>query len=685
MAVENASGRSVIYNQEPARRHAPVSSTGVLGWIRHNLFRTPFDAVLTVLSGLLIWGVVSSLVSWAVVDANWFAVTRNLSLFMLGSLQADPASVINVQILTLILAASVGISLASWTRLGLRTWVVLALAAAVLFVLPTIIYSATDRASALFSASDTGIVSGSLTETPLDSIAFIAAEGEELILQVAPIDSDSGLSSIAAFGDRATDALYNSARNRIAALAELESIEARLGGTSLTDTERAALESEAEALRTSTEQPVSTAFSLNSGVLSVRIVSGDGETVLVDETLSAGDAPITVTIPATGWYILDKSSDPAESVMLLEAKGIYPHTERTITRGQVDATGAPVLNDAGQQQIVSVDQFLRIVDDLVVERRGPQRDGTDVPRNVVIDNQYRGGRPLDDYLRLHAALFLERANRLLIPLLIAAAVGFWAARAIDRMAPTTPPAQPWSRRLAMWSWFVMPIVIFVLVAPTDLGRWGGLFLTFMLTVVGIVASFPIGVALALGRRADGLPAIKYFCVTFIEVVRGVPLITVLFLASLALPLVNPALATVPQAVRAMVAITLFSAAYLAENVRGGLQSVPPGQVEAAKALGMNPVQITTRITLPQALRAVIPALVGQFISLFKDTSLVAIVGLLDLTKNADNVVAQPEYIGLRQETYIFIAIMYFVFSYVMGYVSRRLERSGSGSARQTKL
>lgn len=207
----------------------------------------------------------------------------------------------------------------------------------------------------------------------------------------------------------------------------------------------------------------------------------------------------------------------------------------------------------------------------------------------------------------------------------------------------------------------------------------------MLTVVGIVASFPIGVALALGRRADGLPAIKYFCVTFIEVVRGVPLITVLFLASLALPLVNPALATVPQAVRAMVAITLFSAAYLAENVRGGLQSVPPGQVEAAKALGMNPVQITTRITLPQALRAVIPALVGQFISLFKDTSLVAIVGLLDLTKNADNVVAQPEYIGLRQETYIFIAIMYFVFSYVMGYVSRRLERSGSGSARQTKL
>lgn len=214
--------------------------------------------------------------------------------------------------------------------------------------------------------------------------------------------------------------------------------------------------------------------------------------------------------------------------------------------------------------------------------------------------------------------------------------------------------------------------------------WGGLMLTFMLTIVGIVFSFPIGVLLALGRQSN-LPIVRWFCITFIEVVRGVPLITILFMAQLMLPLFLPTGLTIDRVLRAMVGITLFSAAYLAENVRGGLQSVPPGQVEAAKALGMNPVQITTRITLPQALRAVIPALVGQFISLFKDTSLVAIVGLLDLTKNADNVVAQPEYIGLRQETYIFIAIVYFVFSYVMGYVSRRLERSGSGSARQTKL
>jgi general L-amino acid transport system permease protein len=247
------------------------------------------------------------------------------------------------------------------------------------------------------------------------------------------------------------------------------------------------------------------------------------------------------------------------------------------------------------------------------------------------------------------------------------------------------PGIKYSRRVVSWLWFIMPFIIFGLVAGTDLGRWGGLFLTFMLTIVGIVASFPIGVLLALGRRADGLPAVKYACIAFIELVRGVPLITVLFLASLALPLVSPQLDTVPQAVRAMVAITLFSAAYLAENVRGGLQSIPPGQAEAARALGMNPVQVTVFITLPQALRAVIPALVGQCIALFKDTSLVAIVGLLDLTKSADSVVAQAEYIGLRREVYVFISVIYFVFSYAMGYVSRKIEQSGSGTARQTKL
>lgn len=212
--------------------------------------------------------------------------------------------------------------------------------------------------------------------------------------------------------------------------------------------------------------------------------------------------------------------------------------------------------------------------------------------------------------------------------------------------------------------------------------WGGFFLTFMLTVVGIVASFPIGVLLALGRRAHRYPVIKYVCILLIEFVRGVPLITVLFMASLLVPLLNPALATIPQVIRAMIGITIFSAAYLAENVRGGLQSIPSGQEEAGKAVGLNNVQITMLIMLPQALRAVIPALVGQAIALFKDTSLVFIVGLAELTGVASRVVAQAEFIGLRLESFIFISVIYFIFSYVMSFVSRRIEESGSGSARR---
>ncbi len=217
---------------------------------------------------------------------------------------------------------------------------------------------------------------------------------------------------------------------------------------------------------------------------------------------------------------------------------------------------------------------------------------------------------------------------------------------------------------------------------TDARRWSGLLLTMMLTIFPIIGAFPLGILLALGRRSN-LPAVKYFCTGYIELVRGVPLITVLFMVQLLIPLITPALSEFEAAFRAMIAIMLFSAAYLAENVRGGLQSIPPGQEEAARALGLSEAQTIRFILLPQALRAVIPALVGQFISLFKDTSLVAIVGLIDLTGFANNVLpVQTAFIGSRREGLLFISVIYFVFSYVMSYVSRRIEESGAGAARR---
>ena len=219
---------------------------------------------------------------------------------------------------------------------------------------------------------------------------------------------------------------------------------------------------------------------------------------------------------------------------------------------------------------------------------------------------------------------------------------------------------------------------------SDKRIWGGLMLTMQLTILGVGASFPIGLALALGRRSS-LPVVKYACILYIEVVRGVPLITVLFLAVLMVPLVDPTLASIENAVRAWVGITMFSAAYLAENVRGGLQSLDRGQTEAAQAVGLSTWQTTLYILLPQALRAVIPALVGQFISLFKDTSLVFIVGLAEIVGIANRVVAQPEFLGRRQETFLYVAILFFVFSYIMSYISRRIEATGSGAIRAQQL
>jgi general L-amino acid transport system permease protein len=207
--------------------------------------------------------------------------------------------------------------------------------------------------------------------------------------------------------------------------------------------------------------------------------------------------------------------------------------------------------------------------------------------------------------------------------------------------------------------------------PTNL--WGGLLLTFLLTVVGILFSFPLGVLLALGRRSE-LPIIRWVCVAYIELVRGMPLITILFMAQLMLPLFLPEGLTVDRVLRAMVGITLFSAAYLAENVRGGLQAIPQGQYEAAQALGLSNAQTMIFIILPQALRLIIPILVGQFIAVYKDTSLVAIVGLLDLVGIGKTVLAQPAFLGLQREVYVFISLLYWVLSYGMSYLSQQLEQ-----------
>ena len=216
------------------------------------------------------------------------------------------------------------------------------------------------------------------------------------------------------------------------------------------------------------------------------------------------------------------------------------------------------------------------------------------------------------------------------------------------------------------------------------GDWGGLLLTVFVTVAGIALSFPLGGLVALGRRSS-LPALRGMTVTYIELIRGVPLVALLFMGHYVVPLLYPNTVEPPSALaRALIAVTLFESAYIAETVRGGLQAITRGQYEAAQALGLAPWKVTRLIVLPQALRAVIPAMVGQFISLFKDTSLLAILGFLELLEAARITTAQPDFLGQRLHTvtFAFVALIYWAGSYTMSRESRRIEhRLGLGERR----
>lgn len=204
-------------------------------------------------------------------------------------------------------------------------------------------------------------------------------------------------------------------------------------------------------------------------------------------------------------------------------------------------------------------------------------------------------------------------------------------------------------------------------------NWGGLPLTLLLAVFGLTAAYPGGILLALGRQSE-MPVIKAFCVVYIELIRGVPLISLLFMSSVVFPLFLPEGVTLNKILRAQVAIILFTAAYIAEVVRGGLQGMNKGQYEAAKALGLNYFQTMRLIILPQALKIVIPPSVSILISAFKDTSLVVIIALYDLLKTTQSTLSNPKWMGFSAEAYTFLALVYFICCFAMTNYSRRLEK-----------
>jgi general L-amino acid transport system permease protein len=235
-----------------------------------------------------------------------------------------------------------------------------------------------------------------------------------------------------------------------------------------------------------------------------------------------------------------------------------------------------------------------------------------------------------------------------------AAIG--AVGIVLRLAGVLPP---WSLAIAPFSY-------------VETSLWGGLPVTLILATYGLLFAFPYGILLALGRRSN-LPLIRGLCVGFIELIRGVPLISLLIMASVMLPLFLPSGMSIDKFLRALVAVILFAGAYIAEIIRGGLQSLPRGQFEAADAMGLNYFQKTALIILPQALRVVIPPLINTFIGFFKDTSLVLIIGIFDFLNAANQALVDPNWAGFPSEVYLFAAFVYFCFCFSMSRYSKYLE------------
>jgi general L-amino acid transport system permease protein len=254
--------------------------------------------------------------------------------------------------------------------------------------------------------------------------------------------------------------------------------------------------------------------------------------------------------------------------------------------------------------------------------------------------------------------------------------------------PLFIPSFRWKASLGLGLIVVYPIVAFILfhggafgLSRVETTLWGGLFLTLVIGGVGITASLPIGIVLALGRRSE-MPVVRMLCVGFIELVRAVPLITILFMASVMLPLFLPTGVNFDKLLRALVGVVMFSSAYMAEVIRGGLQAIPKGQYEAAQALGLSYWRMMGLIVLPQALRIVIPGIVNTFIGLFKDTTLVLIIGLFDLLGMVQTALTDAAWLGFALEGYVFAGFGFWIFCFAMSRYSMRLERRLSAGERR---
>lgn len=611
----------VAPTEAPPPRRPPALTVGVLGWLRENLFSSWSNGLLTVLTLLLVVWLLTSSVSWALRDAEWTVITNNLRLLMVG--QYEPDQLWRVNLLALVLVFLCGLSASLWAKVARALLLTLVVVVLLLVVIPM-------GAGQLPPPTIRFLVPPDAANRML----FPGNQGDRVSVQIEPITNADATAATPVFvGFIENTAGLSNSRS------QWNDIKANVSAGTLD-------------------------LSQYDRTVAIRVVDSNGNTLV--EGVSTPENQRTrldVTLPGDAWYaVVAEGSTGSAGYTWVRLDGT-----RTFTTQSGDETALTERYGAIPTSLCPAStQCLR-----VAER----------------DLRFEGSRNLATYLSIQLIPFLKFV---VVPFAAGVGVvlaGSWLGYEVRRRN------SDWKQsvsRLVVIAWIVfLPFSWFVLrgsegaatlpLVPT--ATWGGLLLTLVLTAVSIVLAFPLGVLLALGRWSN-LGVISTVSALFIEVVRGVPLITILFFAKLVVPFFVSASADIDQVIRMMIGLTLFTAAYLAEIVRGGLQIVPHGQIEAAHALGLSALQTTRSIVLPQALRAVIPAIMSQFVSLFKDTTLVSVVGLFELLGIIDFIVnGQQQYRGLQREAYLFVGIIYFVISYGMSTVSRWIERTGVGAAR----
>lgn len=611
--------------EPPPSRVPPDHIPGAIKWLRDNLFNSPLNSLLTIVVFAIVVWFLRGTFGWAIFDAEWNVVTSNLRLLMVGQYAA--AEMWRVNVVGIGFMVLCGLSLGLWYKTAARPFFLTAIIVIAVMVLVPLLARSFQPAPIRFLVG---------AETNTASLLFVADEGDSIGFGLEQATNEEALA----------DGIQRAGYVDI--------------GTAVAS-RNAWFDDVARPVRNDTIDLANYDLTIE-----VRLLNADGE--VIDSVTSSPDNPeqsLSISAPYSGWYVVEFEQLEGSTMGFawLRLDGVETLNTRAV--------------DIGRRE----------------EKYGTQptfcEDGTSNCLYLIARRNLRfeGSRTLGQFFSVQLAPFF---NQSLVPVgvgIVATAIGLIVGMVAGRDKNTKSNFEIATGIF----WLVsFPLTWFILygiqgnetlpVVPTAV--WGGLLLTLILTFISIAASLPLSVLLALGRNSD-LPVVSVICTTFIEVVRGVPLITILFFAKLIVPFFSSALVGVDDAIRMLIGLTLFTAAYQAEVIRGGLQIVPSGQIEAAKALGLSSVQTMYRIIMPQAIRAVIPAMMSQFVSLFKDTTLVSIVGLFELLGIVDFIVnGQQINRPFQREAYIFVGIIYFVVAYVMSQISRRLEESGSGATRR---